>query len=91
LRPLWAYKEEIANQISKYRDKLLNKAPKNYRDLEQKTELNDDDKRVFNAFNHCLIKNLTKRFEIDYVSKGLLSTEELNDLTKIYYDSLYDF
>jgi Ca2+-binding EF-hand superfamily protein len=41
-------------------------------------------------FNKCLIQNLNKRFKIDYISQGLLSTDELDDITKPFYDSLED-
>lgn len=91
LKPMWAYKEEISNKIGLYRQKLLDKVPQKYKDLEEKSELTENDHELLDTFNHCLIKNLTKRFEIDYVSKGLLTKDELEDLTQVYYDSLYDY
>jgi hypothetical protein len=91
LRPMWAYKEEISNKISLYRQKLLEKVPQKYKDLENKTDLNDDDYKLLDLFNRCLINNLSRRFEIDYLSKGLLTKNELDDLTNIYYESLYDY
>jgi len=91
LRPMWAYKEEISNKICVYRQKLLNKVSQKYRDLEKKLEFTKNDCELLNTFNHCLIENLTKRFEIDYISTGLLTKNELNDLTQVYYESLYDY
>lgn len=91
LRPMWAYKEEIANQIPLYRDKILNKLPPEYKQLYDKLDLTDKDKEFLNKFNQCLIKNLTRKFEKDYISKGLLTKEELHDITQVYYDSLYDY
>ncbi len=91
LRPLWAFKEEIENKISKYRLKLFEKAPKKYAETESKLELNDFDRQLINEFNSCLLKNLSKRFEIDYIKPGYLTKTELEDLTKVYYNSLYDY
>lgn len=88
LRPMWAFKEEIANKIMYYRSKLLEKAPLQYTLLDQKIKLNQKEEALFNAFNQCLIRNLNKRFEIDYVSQGLLSPIELEDITKPYYENL---
>jgi len=88
LRPMWAFKEEIANKIMSYRHQLLKKAPPLYATLDQKTELTPKDLALLSAFNQCLIQNLNKRFEIDYVSIGLLSPNELDDITKPYYESL---
>jgi hypothetical protein len=90
LRPMWAYREEISDKISKYRDKLLSRAPKEYTDLESKMELTDHDRKLLDQFNRCLIKNLDTRFEMDYISPGLLTKNELCDLTRVYYESLYD-
>lgn len=91
LRPMWAFKEEIENKISKYREKLLKKAPSKYAEIEQKINLNDEDRRLMDQFNHCLLKNLSKRFDIDYLKPRYLNKHELADLTKTYYDSLYDY
>jgi hypothetical protein len=91
LRPMWAYREEIGNKISQYRQKLLDNVPEKYQQLESKTELTEEDRRLLNQFNTCLINNLTKRFVIDYVSKGLLSKDDLKDLTQDYYKSLYEY
>ena len=91
LRPMWAYKEEISNKISIYRQKLLNKVPQKYKNLEGKTDLTDTDRELLDIFNKCLINNLTKRFTIDYLSQGLLTKNELDDLTQVYYESLYDY
>ena len=91
LRPLWAYKEEISNKITHYKDKLLKKTPEIYQELEKKLDLTPEDINLIKKFNRCLIRNLDQRFEIDYVSKKLLTKDELDDLTKPYYDSLNDF
>jgi hypothetical protein len=91
LRPMWAYKEEISNQIIKYREKLLFKAPNKYQNLEKKTELTSEDSQLLEKFNRCLINNLNKRFEIDYISTGLLTKDEIEELTQVYYESLYDY
>lgn len=91
LRPMWAYKEEISNKITQYRQKLLDRVSQKYVDLETKTDLNDNDRQLLDQFNQCLIKNLNKRFEIDYISKDLLTRDELEDLTEVYYESLYDY
>jgi hypothetical protein len=88
LRPMWAYKEEIANKLIRYRQKLLDKSPPLYTELEQKLDLTNKERCLLEAFNKCLIKNLNKRFKIDYLSQGLLSSNELKDITKPYYDSL---
>lgn len=88
LRPMWAYKEEISNKIGVYRQKLLDRAPPAYKELETKIELTEHDRQLLEVFNHCLINNLDKRFTIDYVSKGLLTKNELTDLTDEYYQSL---
>lgn len=90
LKPMWAYREEIAHQITRYRDKLLQKVPYRYQALETKSQLTLHDQELLDQFNRCLIRNLNKRFEIDYVSKGLLTTDEITDLTKVYYESLYE-
>jgi hypothetical protein len=91
LRPMWAYKEEISNKIYLYRQKLLGKVSKMYQDIENKLELTQRDRDLLDKFNKCLIRNLGRRFEIDYVSKGLLTRYELDDITQTYYESLYDF
>lgn len=114
LRPMWAYKEEIGNKISQYRDKLIHIISqkchelekknnltqknhqmlnqfKNFIELEKKINLTSNDKKILDIFNKCLIKNLTKRFEIDYISSGLLKKSEVDDLTKVYFESLYDY
>lgn len=91
LRPMWAFKEEIENMITKYRQKLLKKSPEIYRQIENKMELNDDDRKDINKFNSCLISNLQKRFQTDYIRPGYLTPIELNDLTRTYYESLYDY
>lgn len=91
LRPMWAFKEEIANKIGKYREKLIKKVPCKYSKLDEKLDLTDQDRLLLDQFNQCLIKNLGKRFEKDYVKPGYLNKEELTDLTKVYYDSLYDY
>lgn len=91
LRPMWAYKEEIGDKIAQYRQKLFEKLPKQYAQLDEKSELTPADHLLLDRFNRCLIKNLNRRFTIDYVSKGLLTNEELADLTQIYYESLYEF
>jgi len=91
LRPMWAFKEEIENKISQYRDKLLKKAPPKYAATDEKIDLNDEDRRLIDIFNQCLLKNLSKRFDIDYIKPGYLNSEELADLTKTYYESLYDY
>ncbi len=91
LRPMWAFKEEITNRISKYRDKLLKKGPKKYRQLETQFDLTDQDRKDVDKFNSCLIANLQKRFRKDYVDPGYLTQPELNDLTRVYYESLYDY
>lgn len=88
LRPMWAYKEEIANKLIRYRQKLLDKSPPQYTELEQKLDLTNNERCLLEAFNKCLIKNLNKRFKIDYLSQGLLSSNELKDITQPYYDSL---
>lgn len=90
-RPLWAYKEEISDVISRYRDKLFDKLPKKYRDIDNKLQLNADDYKDLDKFNKCLIKNLERKFDMDYVSSGILNMDELKDLTKNYYESLYEF
>lgn len=91
LRPMWAYRDEIASQIIRYQSKLFNKVPKIFRDLETKQKLSSYDRFLLNQFNSCLIDNLNKRFVIDYVQPGLLTREELDDITKPYYESLDDF
>jgi hypothetical protein len=91
LRPMWAFKEEITNQISKYREKLLKKGPDFYRQIETKLDLTDKDRTEIDKFNSCLISNLQKRFCKDYIDPGYLSQPELNDLTRVYYESLYDY
>ncbi len=91
LRPMWAFKDEIANRISLYRNKLLSKVPQKYRELETKSEFDEQDRLLVTQFNQCLIKNLEKRFEIDYLQPGYLHPKELTDLTQVYYDSLYDY
>ena len=91
LKPMWAFKEEVENKISKYRNKLIRKVPSKYSELEKKIELNDNDKNLIDKFNRCLIKNLEKRFEIDYIHPKYLTKVELDDMTKIYYESLYDY
>lgn len=90
LCPMWAYKEEIAHKVTMYRQKLLDKAPSEYRELESKTDLDLDveDRRLLRQFNRCLIKNLKCRFERDYVSKGVMTKEELDEITKTYYENL---
>jgi hypothetical protein len=90
LKPLWAYREEISNKILKYREKLLNKAPSKYITFNDKTVLDTSDRHAQQTFNQCLITNLKKRFTRDYVEKGILTQKELEDLTRVYYDSLYD-
>jgi hypothetical protein len=91
LRPMWAYREEISNKIIKYRQKLLNRVPPKYQQIVDKADPTDDDKKLLSQFNQCLISNLNKRFHLDYTSTELLTENELNDLTQVYYDSLYDF
>lgn len=88
LRPMWAYKEEISNKILKYRQKLLLLAPDIYRKVDAKITLNDNDKVLIKQFNDCLKSNLEKRFNIDYIQSGLMSTTELHELTMEYYNEL---
>jgi len=88
LRPLWAFKEEIENKVIKYREKLLEKAPKEYNDLETKTELMEADQRLLDRFNRCLIRNLETRFKRDYLDRGLITRTELDDITQPYYEAL---
>lgn len=88
LKPMWAYKEEICSKIIQYRRKLLNNVPNQYAELDKKVELTYEDTKLLNQFNQCLVRNLNKRFEIDYISTGLLTPNELNDLTTEYYDNL---
>lgn len=88
LKPLWAYQEEITNKILKYRAKLLAKAPSEYRVLDEKLDLNDNEEVLMKRFNQCLIRNLDKRFDLDYVRPGLLKKEEIKDLTQAYYAHL---
>lgn len=88
LRPMWAFKEEIVNKILKYREKLLTKLPPQYASLDQKPDLTQKEQDMLSSFNQCLIKNLDKRFEIDYISQGLLSPDELTSITDPYYESL---
>jgi len=88
LRPMWAYKEEIIHQITKYRHKLLSQLSPIYQQLDEKLELTENEKKIMDQMNRCLIKNLSQRFEIDYISKGLLTQQELGELTKVYYDLL---
>ena len=39
----------------------------------------------------CLFdQELAKRFDLDYIQPGYITQAELDDLTKVYYDSLYD-
>jgi hypothetical protein len=90
LRPMWAFKEEIENKISKYRQKLLQKTPQKYH-LDEKLTLDDLDRELLSHFNDCLVKNLEKRFYRDYLEDGYLTLNELNDITKPYYDSFYDY
>ena len=91
LKPMWAFKEEVENKISKYRNKLIRKVPNKYSELEKKIELDDNDRNLMDQFNRCLVKNLEKRFEIDYIIPKYLTKVELNDMTKVYYESLYDY
>lgn len=91
LKPMWAFKEEIADKIIKYQNKLQNKAPKKYIDVINKLEPTLPEKLLLKQFNDCLVKNLNDRFNIDYIQSGYLNNNELNDITKVYYDSLYDY
>ena len=91
LRPMWAFKEEIENKISRYREKLHKKLPKTYSELDMKKKLTDHDKKLMDRFNQCLIKNLGERFNRDYIKPGFLTKSELNDITEAYYQSLYDY
>jgi hypothetical protein len=91
LRPMWAYKDEIVNKITKYRDKLSKKLPTKYAGLDEKLVMSDTDKKMVSQINRCLIKNLEKRFEKDYIELGYLNRIELDDITRVYYESLYDF
>ena len=91
LRPMWAFKEEIENKISKYREKLFKKAPKKYSDTENKLKLTEEDRKLIDKFNACLLKNLSHRFDIDYIKTGYLTKDELSDITEVYYESLYDY
>jgi len=90
LRPMWAFKEEISNKIYSYRQKLLTKAPKIYSEMETKTDLTQKERDMMEKFNQCLIKNLQKRFEQDYLTKRLLTKNELNDITTPYYQSILE-
>ena len=33
----------------------------------------------------CLVWNLQRRFETDYIKTGLLTSKELDDITEVYY------
>lgn len=91
LKPMWAFKEEIANKIIKYQDKLMKKAPLKYVNIMNKSEdITPSEQKLLKKFNDCLVNNLNKRFTIDYVDNGYLNNNELDDITKVYYDSLYD-
>lgn len=88
LCPIWAYKEEIARKVTQYRQKLLSRAPSEYKELETKTELDDEDRRSLKRFNRCLIKNLNSCFERDYIKKGIMTKDEIGEITKTYYENL---
>lgn len=91
LKPLWAFKEEIVAKITQYRDKLMHLVPPIYHRLDRVQKLTVKDRRRLHQFNRCLITNLNRRFKKDYIQPGYLTQHELNDLTKVYYQSLYDF
>ena len=92
LRPMWAFKDEITDKIPRYREKLLKKLPSKYNfDEKNDIDITDNDRKLINQFNSCLIKNLNERFYRDYVETGYLNKNELNELTKVYYESLYDY
>lgn len=91
MKPMWAFKEEISQSICRYRQKMLDKESSYIKELDSKPILSDQDRNLLNQFNQRLINKLNRKFIKDYVSVGLLTMEELDDLTKIYYDSLYDF
>lgn len=88
LCPMWAYKEEISHRVVQYRHKLLTQAPSEYKELETKTDLDKEDHKILRRFNRCLIRNLESRFERDYVMKGIMTKEELDEITKTYYDNI---
>jgi|UniRef100_A0A6C0BKF2 hypothetical protein len=90
MRPMWAYKDEISSTIARYRDKLLQQVPTKYIELETKIQLTEQDRALVASFNQCLINNLNRRFDKDYLSPGLLTKEELEEMTHVYYQSLYD-
>jgi hypothetical protein len=91
LRPVWAFREEISERICQYRRRLMEKLPAIYQRLETTAsdEMTCDDFDRLDQFNLCLIKNLEIKFHKDYVKPALLTTDELNQLTRDYYDALY--
>lgn len=88
MRPLWAYRDEISNTICKYRKLLLEQLPSEYESIDNKTDLSCDEKILLKNFNQCLIKNLNDKFNQDYIKTGLLTDDEIKELTKDYYDAL---
>lgn len=90
LKPMWAFRDEIVNKIQQYQKKLIERAPPIYSDLIDLIDPNESQKLLLKKFNDCLVKNLNRRFDIDYIQSNYLTQLELNDITQVYYDSLYD-
>lgn len=88
LKPLWAIKENIADYCSSYSDKLLKKAPQKYIDAIDIDEniRTDDQKIMANKYKECLKNNLNIKFTSLYIDTHILTSKQLNELTKNYFE-----
>jgi hypothetical protein len=88
LKPLWAIKDQIAEYFSRYSDKLLNRVPAHYREAYEATERTPHQVELVKKFTECLKLNLGLKFKAMYLDTGILTSKELCELSKNFYDFL---
>ena len=88
MRPLWVIKEEIADWCIKYQNKLKNHTDDKY--WQAVNQLNRDhiQSKLANSFYMCLRNNLTRKFKSLYIDNKLLNNQQLDQLTKPYFDEM---
>ncbi len=90
LKPLWAIKDQIAEYFSRYSDKLLKRVPSHYREAYEATDRTAEQTQLAHQYIECLKLNLNLKFKAMYLDTGILTSKELVELSKTFYDFLND-
>lgn len=86
LKPKWAIKQELLNNASVIRDKLIKERGLEFETMYSKPDYTPDEKKVAESFDNNFKQTLKDQFKREYVDSGILTQNDLNEELEKWID-----